>query len=163
IADRDDLLVTIAPGAGHGAPACFLPALATIEVDGVHFGHVDPSTAKPHLMSDRARYAPAWGALTHECAHSCHTRWTPPPDAETAPLAATIETVLGAEKLRELRALWRAAFTVADDDADAMIDLGRRWRDLVGPDPRATTPPASPSGEPGTPGTPGASSPLADA
>ena len=241
IADRDDLLVTIAPGAGHGAPACFLPALATIEVDGVHFGHVDPATAKPHLMSDRARYAPAWGALTHECAHSCHTRWTPPLDAdpgaveaallleeprieaaqvrrrpddrhwlracvttivtngmrlddpafapamttydaartaalflgrtdggvltraETAPLAATIETVLGAEKLRELHALWRAAFTVADDDADAMIDLGRRWRDLVGPDPRATTPPASTSGESGTPGTPGAPSPLSDA
>ena len=33
IADRDDLLVTVAPGAGHGAPACFLPATATIELD----------------------------------------------------------------------------------------------------------------------------------
>jgi hypothetical protein len=238
IADRDDLLVTTAPGAGHGAPACFLPALATIEVDGVHFGHIDPATAKPHLMSDRARYAPAWGALTHECAHSAHTRWTPPRDAdpgaveaallleeprieaaqvrrrpddrhwlracvttivtngmrlddpavapamteydaahtaalflgrtdggiltrtETAPLATTIETVLGAQKLRDLRALWRTAFTVADDDADAMLELGRRWCELVGPDPRATTPPASPSGEPGTPADP---SPLADA
>src|SRR5262249_45155536 len=28
IADREDLLVTVAPGAGHGAPACFLPAHA---------------------------------------------------------------------------------------------------------------------------------------
>lgn len=34
IADREDLLVTIAPGAGHGAPACYLPPHATIEVDG---------------------------------------------------------------------------------------------------------------------------------
>jgi hypothetical protein len=28
IADREDLLVTIAPGAGGGAPACFYPARA---------------------------------------------------------------------------------------------------------------------------------------
>ena len=38
IADREDLLVTVAPGAGHGAPACFLPAHATIEVYGTHLG-----------------------------------------------------------------------------------------------------------------------------
>ncbi|MGH3625347.1 MAG: VWA domain-containing protein, partial [Sciscionella sp.] len=230
IADRDDLLVTIAPGAGHGAPACYLPAHAHIEVDGTHLGTVDPATATPHRISDRARYAPAWGLLTHECAHAHHTQWTPPDNAdpgalaaallleeprieaahirrrpddrhwlrasatdiiladtkandpahaprmtardaahtaalllartdggiltrtETAPVARTVETVLGADKLGRLRALWREAFTVADDDTDAMLDLGRRWYEVVGPDPD----PADPPGAPGTP------SPLAE-
>lgn len=48
LARRDDLLVTIAPGAGQGAPAWFLPARAVIEVDGTHLGAVDPATARPH-------------------------------------------------------------------------------------------------------------------
>jgi hypothetical protein len=75
IADRDDLLVTIAPGAGHGAPACFLPATAVIEVDGTHLGTVDPATATPHRDQRPETLRPIWGALTHECAHSKHTRW----------------------------------------------------------------------------------------
>jgi hypothetical protein len=58
IADREDLLVTVAPGAGHGAPACFLPAHATIELDGTHLGSVDPATAAPHHISDRAATRP---------------------------------------------------------------------------------------------------------
>ncbi|MEV6602763.1 vWA domain-containing protein [Kutzneria sp. NPDC051319] len=238
IADRDDLLVTIAPGAGHGAPACFLPATAMIEVDGAHMT-ADPATARPHLISDRTRYAPMWGALTHECAHSKHTRWhaAVPDDAdpatvdaallleepriehahirrrpddrhwlracvktivtgglalddpdfapkmtprdaahtaalflgrtdggiltraETAPVARAVETVLGEEKLAQLRAVWRAAFAVADDDTDAMLDLGRRWCEIIGPDPDTTPPHLSdPAAEPS--GTP---SPLADA
>jgi hypothetical protein len=234
IADRDDLLVTIAPGAGHGAPACFLPAMAMIEVDGTHLGGVDPATAKPHLLSDRARYAATWGALTHECAHARHSQWGPAPDdadpgavaaallleeprietthirrrpddrhwlracvktivadglnlddpalapkmtprdaahtaalflaradggiltrAETTPVARAVTAILGAETLAKLRAVWRAAFTVADDDTAAMLDLGRRWCQIIGPDPD-TTPPhlpppsgtADPSGAP---------------
>jgi VWA domain containing CoxE-like protein len=244
IADRDDLLVTIAPGAGHGAPACFLPATAMIEVDGTHLHPVDPATARPYLTSDRKRYAPMWGALTHECAHSKHTRWlaavpddadpevvdaallleeprieraqvrrrpddrhwlracvktivtgglklddpafpakTTPRDAahtaalflgrtdggiltraETAPVARAVETVLGEEKLAQLRAVWRAAFRVADDDTDAMLDLGRQWCEIIGPDPDTTPPhlsdPADDDADPS--GTP-APSPLADA
>ncbi|KAA5825436.1 VWA domain-containing protein [Saccharopolyspora hirsuta] len=81
IADREDLLVTIAPGAGHGAPACFLPNHATIEIDGTHLGTVDPASAAPHRISDRARYATAWGLLTHECAHARHSQWDPPEGA----------------------------------------------------------------------------------
>lgn len=244
IADRDDLLVTIAPGAGHGAPACFLHATAMIEVDGVHMP-VDPATARPHLTSDRTRYAPMWGALTHECGHSKHTRWhtavpadTDPevvdaallleeprieraqvrrrPDdrhwlracvktivtggltlddpefpakmtprhaahtaalflgrtdariltrGETAPVARAVETVLGEEKLARLRAVWRAAFRVADDDTDAMIDLGRKWCEIIGPDPDTTPPHLSDPSDDDTDdpsGTP-APSPLADA
>ena len=38
IAGRDDLVVACAPGAGHGAPGCYLPALARVEVDGTHLG-----------------------------------------------------------------------------------------------------------------------------
>ena len=91
IADREDLIVTIAPGAGHGAPACFLPHHATVEVDGTHLG-IDPATAQPHDPRDRARYPAAWGLLTHEAAHARHTTWTllastPPattPDAATS-------------------------------------------------------------------------------
>ena len=37
--------------------------------------------------------------------------------------------------LAELRGLWREALATADDDADAMIDLGRRWCETVGTDP----------------------------
>lgn len=78
IADRDDLIVTIAPGAGHGSPACFLPSHASIEIDGVHLDPIAPGTADPADPADRTRYSTAWGLLTHECAHARHTRWNPP-------------------------------------------------------------------------------------
>lgn len=83
IADREDLLVSIAPGAGGGAPACFYPARALIEVDGTHLG-VDPATVTPANLSDRPRYATTWGLLTHECGHAKHTAWDPPKDAPPA-------------------------------------------------------------------------------
>ncbi|MFJ7218934.1 VWA domain-containing protein [Amycolatopsis sp. NPDC098790] len=89
IADRDDLVVSVAPGAGGGAPACFYPHRALIEVDGDHLG-VDPATVDPANLSDRARYAPAWGALTHECGHAKHTAWDPPADAPPAVVAAAM-------------------------------------------------------------------------
>lgn len=80
IADREDLLVSIAPGAGGGAPACFYPARALIELDGTHLG-VDPATVTPAHLSDRPRYAITWGLLTHECGHAKHGAWEPPDDA----------------------------------------------------------------------------------
>jgi hypothetical protein len=83
IAGRDDLIVTCAPGAGHGAPGCFLPALASVELDGRHLG-VDPATADPARPSDRDRYPTLWGVMTHESAHAAHTRWTPPPATAAA-------------------------------------------------------------------------------
>ncbi len=89
IADRDDLVVSVAPGAGGGAPACFYPHRALIEVDGDHLG-VDPATVDPANLSDRPRYAPAWGALTHECGHAKHTAWDPPDGAPSAVVAAAM-------------------------------------------------------------------------
>jgi hypothetical protein len=225
IADREDLLVTIAPGAGGGAPACFYPARAVIEVDGNHL-EVDPATVDPANLSDRARYPITWGLLTHECAHAKHSVWELPDDvppavadtamtleesrmesahvrrrpddrhwlrasatnlvlsdfsggptmtnaaaaraaalvlarvdggilttAEVAPVADVVEEVLGTDTLTELRALWREALATADDDADTMIDVARRWCEVVGTDPDSETP------EPGEPGEAAESSP----
>ncbi|SDJ01681.1 hypothetical protein SAMN05192558_104104 [Actinokineospora alba] len=89
IADREDLLVTIAPGAGGGAPACFFPARALIELDAAHLG-VDPATVDPANLSDRPRYATTWGLLTHECGHAKHTAWDPPPTAPPGVAAAAM-------------------------------------------------------------------------
>jgi len=64
VADRADLTVTVAPGAGRGAPACFVPASAEIEVNGDHLG-VDPATADPASPADRERYPALWGATVN--------------------------------------------------------------------------------------------------
>src|SRR5580693_2980503 len=87
IADRADLTVTVAPGAGRGAPACFVPASAEIEVNGDHLG-VDPATADPGSPADRERYPALWGATVHECAHAAHSRWRAPWGTEAAWSAA---------------------------------------------------------------------------
>jgi uncharacterized protein with von Willebrand factor type A (vWA) domain len=70
---------------------------------------------------------------------------------ETDPVAQAVEAVLGADTLAGLAGIWRAAFEVDDDQAEAMLDLGRRWCDVLGIDPTgpAPTDPA-PTGHPGT-------------
>lgn len=89
IADRDDLVVTVAPGAGHGAPACFFPDLATIEVDGTYLDPgIDPATVEPHRIGDRKRYRTLWGLLTHEAGHAHFSRWRAPDDAPPGAAAA---------------------------------------------------------------------------
>ncbi|PKV98930.1 VWA domain-containing protein [Nocardia fluminea] len=223
IADRDDLTVTIAPGAGFGSPAAFVPSWGAIEIDGTRL-KIDPATARPERTSDRNRYPAVWGALVHECAHAQHSVWNAPPvahpevleaatlleesrieaaqirrrpddrhwlrastteivigdnggalatvqippvpyhaarnaalilarhdggileAAEVAPANKAIEAILGTDTLEKLRAIWREAHTVADTDAAAMLELGARWLDLVGPDPHADPEPVSPLG-----------------
>jgi hypothetical protein len=87
IAGRPDLTVTVAPGAGRGAPACFLPASAEIEVNGACLP-VDPATADPASPADRERYPALWGATVHECAHAAHSRWRAPKGTDAAWSAA---------------------------------------------------------------------------
>lgn len=59
-------------------PACYLPAIPVIEVDGNLLG-VAPATADPATPEDRERYPVIWGALTHEAGHSAHSKVCPPP------------------------------------------------------------------------------------
>ncbi len=89
LADRDDLIVQVVPGAGRGSPGCFVPALATIEVDGNLLPTaVDPARTRPRRLSDRERYPVLWGVLSHEAGHARHTRWQAPDDAPDATVAA---------------------------------------------------------------------------
>jgi hypothetical protein len=66
--------VVCAPGAGLGHPACYLPGIPVIEVDGKLLG-VAPATAtaNPAGPADRERYPVLWGALTHEGGHAAHS------------------------------------------------------------------------------------------
>jgi hypothetical protein len=214
LAERDDLIVQAAPGAGRGSPGCFVPALATIEVDGRLLpAGVDPGRARPRRLADRERYPVLWGVLAHEAAHARHTRWQAPEEAsaatvaaarlleepraeacqlsrrpgdrrwlrasatelvlegetpdetvtpwaaaqaaalvlgrvdasvldpdEAAPLMAAVETALGRKRLAALREVWQAALQTADDDAEIMLGLGRRWCQVLGVDPDGPDP-----------------------
>ncbi|WP_245667660.1 VWA domain-containing protein [Actinomadura macra] len=95
LTDREDLAVRCAPGLGRGAPGCFLPALATIELDGAHLGQ-QPGTCDPTRPADRNRYPALWGVLTHEAAHATHTCWTPPAGVS----AAAVDAALALEESR---------------------------------------------------------------
>lgn len=74
---RRDIVVTIAPGAGHGSRACFVHGLAEIEIDGKYLEvDPDPKFLEPaKYWEDRNRIPATWGLLTHEVAHAVHTRW----------------------------------------------------------------------------------------
>jgi len=232
VAGRDDLTVTVAPGAGRGAPACFVPASAEIEVNADHLP-VDPATADPANPADRERYPALWGATVHECARAAHSRWRAPKDTSAAwsaaataleesriearqvsrhpgdrawlractcqivvgdftaaaappasaaeagsaaalilaredagiletgeaePVARAVATVIGEEKLGQLRQVWREAHRTRDDDAKAMVRLGRRWCRILGVQPDQP----APKGDPGQPGQ-GTPSPVAAA
>ena len=52
--------------------------------------------------------------------------------AETSAVVGHLDRVLGGERLAALSAIWNAAHTVADDDRDTMIDLGRQWCEVIG-------------------------------
>ncbi len=64
--------VACAPGAGLGSPACYIPGIPVIEVDGKLLGAA-PATCDPASPADRERYPALWGATIHECAHVAHT------------------------------------------------------------------------------------------
>lgn len=135
LADREDLTVTCGPGKGHGAPGCFLPNLATIEVDGDHLG-VDPATCDPALPWDRDRYPATWGVLVHEAAHARHSAWRAP-DGTAGTAAATAAELLEESRIeasqiarRPVDRHWlRAAATrliLADTTADLAAGSGTK-------------------------------------
>jgi VWA domain-containing protein len=64
---------------------------------------------------------------------------------------AAVTGVLGRPRLKALREIWQQAHTVADTDADTMIDLARRWCQTLGidPDQRHVVPAADPGEFPG--------------
>jgi Mg-chelatase subunit ChlD len=64
-------------------------------------------------------------------------------DARTARTAIT--SVLGRKRLAQLREIWRQAHTVADTDAQSMVELAWRWCRVLGIDP--TTAPQVPTAD----------------
>lgn len=75
-AKRDDIVTFVGEGAGHGAPACFVPAIAEMEVAVVQaFGEeVDPlfigDLRKRSIQFD---HPVAMGAVMHEAFHARHS------------------------------------------------------------------------------------------
>ena len=87
LAERDDLTVAIAPGAGQGSPACLLPARPGSRSTAPTSASTRPPPTPP-ARRDRYRYPTAWGLFVHECAHARHTAWTPTPDTPPAAVRA---------------------------------------------------------------------------
>ncbi len=90
LAGRRDLTVTVAPGAGGGAPACFYPDLARVEVDATHIG--TPDVAEPRRAAHKQLVPTAYGLLVHEAGHAAHSRWRAP--AGTPPVVADVADLL---------------------------------------------------------------------
>jgi hypothetical protein len=73
--------------------------------------------------------------------------------AETEPVATAVAAAIGTGKLGQLRQVWREAHATADDDAKAMVRLGRRWCRILGTAPDQPAPKADP-GQAGGPPSP---------
>ncbi|GAA3877993.1 vWA domain-containing protein [Streptomyces sedi] len=56
---------------------------------------------------------------------------------ETALLATALAHTLGDDVLERLKAIWRIALTVADDDPESMLEAGRAWCEALGREPAA--------------------------
>lgn len=123
---RGDLSVVVAPGAGGGAPACFYPDHARIEVDAQHIG--TPDVADPRRAGHKRVVPAAYGLLVHEAAHATHSRWRTP--AGTPPVVASVADMLEesrAEQRQRTRRRYdrrwlRAAVTSLISVDDAPLD-----------------------------------------
>jgi hypothetical protein len=71
--------------------------------------------------------------------------------AETEPVATAVAAAIGAGKLGQLRQVWRQAHATRDDDARAMVRLGRRWCRILGIAPDQPAPKADPAQAGGPP------------
>jgi len=78
IAERSDISVVTMPGAGMGAPACFIPARAELQVDtDTCLPGVKPETVDVNDELWRLSHPAFYGAMAHECAHAAHTKLDP--------------------------------------------------------------------------------------
>jgi hypothetical protein len=75
-------------------------------------------------------------------------------DGEATAVAAMVENVLG-DRLGKLHDIWHAAHATADEDGARMLELGRRWCEVLGLDPKQHAPGRDPEH--------GRHSPLAEA
>ncbi len=77
-AKRSDIVAFVGEGAGHGSPACFVPALAEVEVNvALAFGEgMDPAFIDD-LTKRRVQFdhPVAMGAILHEAMHAKHSRY----------------------------------------------------------------------------------------
>ena len=217
LADRTDLTVVVAPGAGGGAPACHYPDHQRIEVDATYLGG-KPDIADPRRAAHKQAVPTGFGLLVHEAAHAAHSAWrtpdgTPPVVAEVADMLeesraegrhrqrrrgdrrwlrhtvttlllptkadvddpwhagqlaalllarvdariitaketrtirAAVTAVLGKQRLKTLRELWKQAHACHDTDHTTMINLAWQWCQTLEIDPHRT--PAVPTPDPG--------------
>ena len=79
--DRTDLVALLGTEAGKGAPACFLPALAEIEVNTKEaFGEITTPSMIDDLTKRKNQYefGKAVGAIRHEAYHAKFSAWDIP-------------------------------------------------------------------------------------
>lgn len=78
VSGRGDLIAKLGPGLGNGAPACFTPHIAEIEVDtSICLGGVDPAEVDLDDRKFRLGKSPFVGAISHEAAHAKWSAWVP--------------------------------------------------------------------------------------
>lgn len=79
LSGREDIIVYCGPGAGEGAPACFKPTIAEMEIDVDQcFGEKADPRFIPALDKRRNQfdYPVPMGAITHEAAHAEWSTWS---------------------------------------------------------------------------------------
>ena len=79
--NRTDLVALLGTEAGQGAPACFLPALAEVEVNTkIAFGEITTPNMIDDLTKRKNQYefAKAVGAIRHEAYHAKFSAWDIP-------------------------------------------------------------------------------------
>ena len=95
---------------------------------------LDLAPFQPGSMSDRKRGANA--ALMIMARADAGV--LEPEDA--MPVVSTVRNLLGTADLRALRSLWREAIGLPDGDVDSLLDVARRWVDVVGEPPAEDEP-----------------------
>ena len=100
-ADKYTLLVSPAPGAGMGAPACFVPLTNEVQIDtDKTLPGVDPSTVQARDTLWRLDNAAFIGALVHEASHAKHTMFVGMDFAEMNVPERVVDVIIALEEPR---------------------------------------------------------------